>query len=437
MSTEAKPAGTAPPSAQTLMEAQKVSVNYGVCDSFKVYFSKKPLQFFEDQLLQTLPFYPEPADNRRVEIINTPIDGNECIHEVYLENTLPCENPLEIVLIHGWGAGLGFFYRNFDSLTSLPGTKLHAIDMLGFGGSSRPTFPDLDGTTKEGVLKSEDFFTDSFESWRINRGIDKFILMAHSLGGYLSGAYYLKYGRDVVQKLVMISPVGVERSDLSFNSETQHLSLSDEAHIAETEGVDLRREISGKLEDSNNVDLDIVSLNSDFDESEANQMLYQVRKRVEPGKFFAGLWEKNYSPLSIVRAMGPFAAKATSQWSYSRFARIDNEDELFKINDYTTRIFLAKGSGEYALTRILAPGALARMPLLDRLPKELAVESLWLYGEYDWMSKKAGYQMCNEIKANNETTAHIRIIGSAGHHLYIDNREEFTKYVLAFLQDQL
>lgn len=59
------------------------------------------------------------------------------------------------------------------------------------------------------------------------RGIQKFVLMGHSFGGYLSCAYALKYNKTItnpmtgfksnlIDKLVLISPVGVERNKYSF-----------------------------------------------------------------------------------------------------------------------------------------------------------------------------------------------------------------------------
>jgi cardiolipin-specific phospholipase len=45
-----------------------------------------------------------------------------------------------LVMLHGYGAGLGFFYKNFEGLSRVKGWKLYALDMLGMGRSSRPPF---------------------------------------------------------------------------------------------------------------------------------------------------------------------------------------------------------------------------------------------------------------------------------------------------------
>jgi cardiolipin-specific phospholipase len=40
-----------------------------------------------------------------------------------------------LVMLHGYGAGLGFFYKNYEPLTRLKGWKLFSLDLLGMGNS--------------------------------------------------------------------------------------------------------------------------------------------------------------------------------------------------------------------------------------------------------------------------------------------------------------
>ncbi|GMG38564.1 unnamed protein product [Ambrosiozyma monospora] len=104
--------------------------------------------------------------------------------------------------------------------------------------------------------------------------------------------------------------------------------------------------------------------------------------------------------------------------------------------EYTSRIFLDKGSGEFGLTRLLAPGALAKMPLIKRIPEEIKIPSLWMYGDVDWMNKSAGYEICKEINKIGDLSnkAKFRIVPNAGHHVYIDNSVEFERQVLKFIK---
>lgn len=89
-----------------------------------------------------------------------------------------------LVMVHGFGCGLGCFYRNFDTLAS--NRRLFAFDVLGFGRSSRVSF----GTDPETV---EEEFVESIEKWRQSMGLDKMILLGHSLGAFMSCAYAMRY----------------------------------------------------------------------------------------------------------------------------------------------------------------------------------------------------------------------------------------------------
>lgn len=49
---------------------------------------------------------------------------------------------VNVVVCHGFGAGLGFFYCNLWSLSrSIDNSRIFAIDWLGMGRSGRPAFP--------------------------------------------------------------------------------------------------------------------------------------------------------------------------------------------------------------------------------------------------------------------------------------------------------
>jgi abhydrolase domain-containing protein 5 len=89
-----------------------------------------------------------------------------------------------LVMVHGYAASQGFFFRNFDALTSH--FKVIAIDQLGWGGSSRPDF--ICKSTEE----TESWFIDSFEEWRKAKNLSNFILLGHSFGGYITAKYALK-----------------------------------------------------------------------------------------------------------------------------------------------------------------------------------------------------------------------------------------------------
>ncbi|PNY29565.1 cardiolipin-specific deacylase, mitochondrial, partial [Tolypocladium capitatum] len=113
-----------------------------------------------------------------------------------------------LVLVHGYGAGLGFFYNNFEPITRIPGLRLYALDMLGMGNSSRPPFKIRARDKEAQVVEAEDWFIDALEEWRKARKIERFTLLGHSLGGYLAVSYAIKYPGHL-KKLILASPVGI------------------------------------------------------------------------------------------------------------------------------------------------------------------------------------------------------------------------------------
>ncbi|XP_034111033.1 (Lyso)-N-acylphosphatidylethanolamine lipase [Drosophila albomicans] len=111
-------------------------------------------------------------------------------------NTDSKEVPL--VLLHGLGAGVALWVMNLDSFAK--DRPVHAMDVLGFGRSSRPAFG-------KDALVCEKQFVKSVEEWRREMNINDMILLGHSMGGFIASSYALSYP-ERVRHLILADPWG-------------------------------------------------------------------------------------------------------------------------------------------------------------------------------------------------------------------------------------
>lgn len=346
-----------------------------------------------------------------------------------------------LVMVHGYGAGLGFFYRNFEPITRLPGWKLYALDMLGMGNSSRPKFKIHAKSREDQVIEAESFFIDALEEWRKARNIERFTLLGHSLGGYLAVSYALKYPGHL-KKLILASPVGIPEDPYAVS-----------AAMPEPGESTLENEFTKDQQT-------IAHVNSSPAGSPA-----APRKPLP--SWLVWLWDANFSPFSFVRNSGPLGPRLVSGWTSRRFNHLPG-DEPQTLHDYSFSIFKQRGSGEYALGYILAPGAYARRPVIDRihqvgrqpLPqtdtskalKETGIPIVFMYGENDWMDVAGG--LASEVKINrareellktataeekrnDRGSARVVVIPKSGHHLYLDNPDDFNKVLREEMEDTM
>ncbi|KAJ5246073.1 cardiolipin-specific deacylase [Penicillium chermesinum] len=402
-----------------------------------------------------------------------------------------------LVMLHGYGAGLGFFYKNFEPLSRLRGWQLHALDMLGMGRSTRPPFKIKAKDREEAIREAEAWFVDALEEWRQKRKINRFTLLGHSMGGYMAVAYALKYPGHL-NKLILASPVGIPEDPYAVTADVTEPSEStlpneltqDQREI--TEGAP--RTANGGIITGRNADATVATA--------------PPPRRTLP-KWFSYLWDANISPFSLVRWTGPFGPRLVSSWTSRRFSHLPAE-EAKALHDYSYSIFIMRGSGEYALAYVLAPGAFARSPLIrrihgvgrqlingDALPtptatataaansscslfskgskaaeeaspapapaseesvevpapaprRENGLPVVFMYGDRDWMDVSGGHaavaaleeekrrvlaDATPEERKKDQGSAKVIVIKRAGHHLYLDGWEDFNRVVLAEMED--
>lgn len=298
---------------------------------------------FQEQLLATLPFYPIPTVEKEAKLIRTIVteDNKEWINEfnVKPKNTFKKKNRKHIILIHGYGAGLGFYLPTLKAL-DLNDCELHAIDLPGFGHSSRPKFP-LNIASNSSVESLEWFHKRIyrwFEHRRLLEDPEQNIICAHSMGAYIMGNLLLNSNTPLAHKIIMCSPAAVTSNKLS-----------------------------------------------------------KVRKKPIPS-WFKYLWNRNCSPFSLVRGAGPFGSKIVSGWSYRRFNNEEMHRYIYSIfaqrgsGEYALPFFLHPGGdGKFPLEKELL-----------KSPNKDKIQWRWLYGEHDWMDVEGGKKLNNKIGPNSD-----------------------------------
>lgn len=82
---------------------------------------------------------------------------------------------------------MGLWVKNLAALAH-SGRTVYALDLLGFGQSSRPA-------AGSHARKAEERFVQSLEEWREAMGVELMVLLGHDLGGFVSTAYALAHPR--------------------------------------------------------------------------------------------------------------------------------------------------------------------------------------------------------------------------------------------------
>lgn len=266
------------------------------------------------------------------ELSNVVLANGESINTIKLGNGPP------LVMIHGFGGGLALFAANLEHLAQTH--TVYAIDLPGFGRSSRPKFT---GTT---AAEAEQYFTTSFDLWMDAVGLESAIIMGHSLGAYLSACWALSHPHRFA-RLVLVDPFGVPKRP---SDEQVPLGF-------------WRKMIIGGIKAVSSSPLTLLRA--------------------------AGPWGPG-----LIKRLRP---DLLHKFSHLHADSSVTADYIYHVNAQSP------ASGELAFTKLMSGLGWAADPLIDRLPNlDTRVPVSFIYGIDSWMNPLHGVQL-KESMPNHET----------------------------------
>ena len=282
-------------------------------------------------------------------------------------------HPLPIVLLHGFGCGASIWSLNLEALSKH--RRVYALDVLGFGRSSRPDFACSEKMAEFEMIRSID-------CWRKAVGLtDKFILCGHSFGGYLALAYALQFSTHVAH-VVLADPWGIPEQP---------------AYKTAFAGMTAQPVLSWFV--------DLLSV----------------------------LVFETLNPLSLLRAAGPLGpclVHLLRQDIRRKFEALTGEEEASVVLDYVYHCNAQSNpAGEMAFKTLALPTGWARNPMIARIDKlEPHIDLSFIYGGRSWIDRQPGIQI---KQLCSERSVEVHVIHGAGHHVYADKLHDFNRLVNA------
>lgn len=387
----------------------------------------------------------------------------------------------EVAFIHGYGASLGCFARNFQLINKFADynhpVNIHFLDNISFGLSSNPKIESISHwkipqtpklilndtdqpTDRKKLYKKyyklidsftvncnevkqyqekfrpilqdlENYYVGAIELWRKNSKIDKLdLLVGHSYGGYWSGSYAIKHPQRV-NKLVLLSPVGLERH---ANAVTNPIS--------EQTGVQTVKPT-----------LDPTSYNF--------LSRLPILTKLTVNKWY---YLQPFLP-RLLKWMGPWGVQKYYDMWYMKLFKINRlieknggpekmftntndlvygtNREIHLIIEYLYNSITNGTNSDFYVKNLLTPSTNSKYPLYDKLllyysnrNSDNGLESIhFLYGQYDFMNSEAGEKLVEQINTK-DGKAHFHLVSEGGHNLYIDNPFEVNELVHRILTEK-
>lgn len=266
-----------------------------------------------------------------------------------------------IVLLHGYVSALAFWMLNLDEFSAH--RPVYAIDLLGFGKSSRPSF-------SHDPREIEKQYVMFLEKWRESMNIPKMILLGHSLGGFITSCYAMRYP-ERVEHLILADPWGFTPApDMKEHSF-------------------LRRQLL---------------------------------------KIFT-----KFPPFRMVRAAGPLAPlflRKTRPDIVGKFESIMEDKQKKTVSEYIFHCNNIEISGELAFHRLLKNGPWPAFPIGEKVKNRIChkIPLTFIYGVNSWIDSSYG----KIIQASRPNTSYTRVemVEDAGHKVFSDNEVVFNRLVI-------
>ncbi|KAJ1979934.1 hypothetical protein H4R34_002636 [Dimargaris verticillata] len=403
----------------------------------------------------------------------------------------PDEPP--IVLTHGFGAGLAYYYRVYAGLAQQSNRAIYSVDWLGMGLSSRPDtarwFGSAGSTTEDPSgenehtrrHRAEQFFVDALERWRTVVGLDRMVLVGHSFGGYISTLYALQYPQRVA-KLILLSPMGFTEAPASFQAWAHHFHrgqvrgyppavelvphrdnapstrkarsapsspTSPRPVVASRRYSELIRHIVQHLSHNrcaNTADRrnheygrDGPACMTQSPEHQAEALDASVASDGDVLgspylwlQIYTMVWRWQLSPQWFIRNSSLVGALVYRRYIGKLDFPSTEDSRPQALTDYFYQLAVLPGSGEYAISLLLHPYDYSRAPLCRRV-SHLQVPTLFVYGDRDWMDEQGALDAIRTMDPTVPTR--LAQLKSAGHNLMLDNPTELAALILQALDE--
>ena len=300
-----------------------------------------------------------------------------------------CKDKIPLVLIHGFASGVALWCLNYDALSQR--RTVYAFDLLGFGRSSRITFPGS-------PIDVEQKFVESIEDWRSQQNIKQFHLLGHSFGGFLAGCYALKYP-DHVKSLILADPWGFPDRNVDTHSKYEIVRW----------GKSVQR---------------VLTPLNPFSEYKTLTPWAQPHWLEDMIKALGPL-----TPLSPVRAagpMGPMILKKMRKDYRDRFPEV-NEKYKDAVYEYIFHCNASKPTGEFAFKILNKYLGYTYLPMVNRMTKlRPGLPVTFIFGSDSFITSDSGHTTKKLLKSSD---VEVHVLEGAGHHVYAEKTGDFHKIV--------